>query len=262
MAAVLVGVPVLAGIVLGANQTRAGAFMPWALSIVYWTVIGLTTWWLLALATQAVRLLLRPWALPDWAIWLLGAVAGSFAARPAIYAITDLFRPAMREPMLRAMAPARLDLAFLSYYLTNWSVLIGMWLVACWWLRQGARAPAVQAAASPDTPPLPQAGLLSRVPTALGRDIVALQAEDHYVRVHTRLGSALVLGSLSDAIDDAGRSGLAGQRTHRSWWVASAGVESCVQRGRQVVLVLRNGLEAPVSVTYKQVAAASGLLAA
>ncbi|MEL7446814.1 MAG: LytTR family transcriptional regulator, partial [Pseudomonadota bacterium] len=42
--------------------------------------------------------------------------------------------------------------------------------------------------------------LIDRLPAALGSDILALEMEDHYVRVHTALGSELVLMRLRDAM--------------------------------------------------------------
>jgi len=263
--ALLVGLPLLAGAVLGANQTRAGAYMPWAVSILYWCLISVATWWLFAVSTYAVRALLRPWTVPAPLVWLAGALFGSFLARPAIYAIVDFFRPAMASPSLRSMVPARLDLGFVTYYLTNWSLIIGLWLAACWWLRHAEHAePSAerpQTAAPSAAPAASRRGILLRTPRSIGHDVIALQAEDHYVRVHTRLGNALVLGSLSDAIDDVVASGVSGQRTHRSWWVASSAVVAKEQRGRQLALVLCNGVEAPVSVSYRQLAVAGGLIA-
>ena len=266
---VLVVVPLTAGVILGANQTRAGAFMPWALSIVYWSTISLATWWLFAVATTLVRAVLRPWHAPEPLGWVLGAIAGSFLARPAIYAIADLFRPAMDSPNLRPMVAARLDAQFLSYYLVNWSVLIGLWVLACWWRSRLPAQPLVPEIARSAEPSLGAPGsaptyhgVLRRLPPAIGRDVIALQAEDHYVRVHTRVGKALVLASLSDAIDDVTASGIVGQRTHRSWWVANEAVVGREQRGRQLSLLLLNGVEAPVSLTYRELAASSGLLRA
>lgn len=64
---------------------------------------------------------------------------------------------------------------------------------------------------------LPRA-LLSRLPNRLGDEIVALQAEDHYLRVHTILGSDLILMRLSDAVAAIGPD--LGLQVHRSWWVA------------------------------------------
>jgi hypothetical protein len=84
-----------------------------------------------------------------------------------------------------------------------------------------------------------------RLPPRLGRTILCLQMEDHYVRVHTPRGSALVLMSLSQAI--AGLKALEGAQTHRSWWVARAAIEGVVEDGRNLRLRLTGGLEAPVS---------------
>ena len=52
---------------------------------------------------------------------------------------------------------------------------------------------------------------------------IALQGEDHYVRIHTALGSELVLMRLGDAIQEL--DGLEGERVHRSWWVARRAVD-------------------------------------
>lgn len=87
--------------------------------------------------------------------------------------------------------------------------------------------------------------LAARLPAHLGGEIHALRAEDHYVRVYTALGSALLLMRLSDAISELG--GLGGERVHRSWWVARAAVKSVRREGRKLVLVLPGGVEAPVT---------------
>ncbi|NBB64705.1 DNA-binding response regulator [Pseudomonas sp. ODNR1LW] len=84
-----------------------------------------------------------------------------------------------------------------------------------------------------------------RLPARLGREVLCLQMEDHYVRVHTPQGSHLVLMSLAQAM--AGLAGLEGRQTHRSWWVARAAVVGVVEDGRNLSLKLGNGLTAPVS---------------
>lgn len=92
------------------------------------------------------------------------------------------------------------------------------------------------------------AELLGKLPAGLGRDVLALEAEDHYLRVHTRHGSALVLMRLADAtamIDP--RLGL---RVHRSWWVAKDGVKSIERGAGRTSLLLHDGREVPVSRTY------------
>lgn len=107
------------------------------------------------------------------------------------------------------------------------------------------------ARASMPTPPVasPPPTFRELLPPAL-RDaaIVAIEAQDHYLRVHTDRGAALVLCRLSEAV--AQLAGVEGARTHRSWWVARDAVLG-TRRGRgRGVLQLRDGLSAPVSRTY------------
>lgn len=97
----------------------------------------------------------------------------------------------------------------------------------------------------------PQAGaaLIEKLPVRLrNAEIWALEAEDHYLRVRTDRGEALVLMRLSDAA--AACEGLDGARTHRSWWVARSAVQDWRRGDGRGVLILRDGAEAPVSRTY------------
>ena len=75
--------------------------------------------------------------------------------------------------------------------------------------------------------------------------IRAVQAEDHYLRVHTDAGEALILMRLTDAVAEL--AGIEGARTHRSWWVARAAVTGARRSEGRVVLELACGLEVPVS---------------
>ncbi|TBR25014.1 MAG: LytTR family transcriptional regulator, partial [Reyranella sp.] len=90
---------------------------------------------------------------------------------------------------------------------------------------------------------------LRRVPPALGRDLLALEMEDHYLRIHTTLGSDLVLMRLRDALAELGAE--RGQQVHRSWWVAEGAVASVDRSTGRLILILRNGLRVPVSKTYR-----------
>ncbi|GGB19599.1 LytR family transcriptional regulator [Sphingomonas metalli] len=78
----------------------------------------------------------------------------------------------------------------------------------------------------------------------LGGDVLALQMEDHYVRVHRPAGSELLLMPLGRAI---AAMPVAGLRTHRSWWVASHAVEAVDGNARAMRVRLSNGVIAPVA---------------
>lgn len=88
-------------------------------------------------------------------------------------------------------------------------------------------------------------GFLGQVPATIGRDIVYLMAELHYLRVVTTGGKALVLYNLRDAIDELPAD--AGIQTHRSFWAAFAHIEKVVTRDGRTVLMMRDGSAVPVS---------------
>lgn len=88
-----------------------------------------------------------------------------------------------------------------------------------------------------------------RLPMKLrGATIRAVQAEDHYLRIHTDRGSDLILMRLSDALEEL--EGLEGSQTHRSWWVARDAVREISRGDGRATLTLDGGLIAPVSRRY------------
>jgi uncharacterized membrane protein YfbV (UPF0208 family) len=90
---------------------------------------------------------------------------------------------------------------------------------------------------------------LERLPPRLrGAELHAVQAEDHYLRIHTSRGSDLILLRLADAIAEL--EGLDGAQTHRSWWVAKAAVQDVRRGDGRAVLLLPAGVEAPVSRSF------------
>jgi len=76
-------------------------------------------------------------------------------------------------------------------------------------------------------------------------DVLCLQMEDHYVRIHRPSGSTIELMPMTAAIARYGRPD--GLRVHRSWWVARDAIRQAEQEGRNWRLVLTNGLVVPVA---------------
>ncbi|MFM9862742.1 MAG: LytTR family DNA-binding domain-containing protein [Micropepsaceae bacterium] len=112
-----------------------------------------------------------------------------------------------------------------------------------------ARRTTQAAAPLPAPADIRPAKLSQRLPVKLqDAAILALQGEDHYVRIHTDKGSDLILLRLSDAITEMGQT--PGARTHRSWWVSKAAVANVRRDNGRIALALTNGTEAPVSRGY------------
>ena len=98
---------------------------------------------------------------------------------------------------------------------------------------------------------------LDRLPPRLrGAVIHAVQAEDHYLRVHTDRGSDLILMRLSDAVAEL--QGLDGAQTHRSWWVARDAVRDVRRGDGRATLTLDGGLAVPVSRRHARALRAAG----
>jgi hypothetical protein len=97
----------------------------------------------------------------------------------------------------------------------------------------------------------PQAAFRQRV-SAKRREarLIAVEAEDHYLRVHTDAGDELITARLGDALEELAAA--KGFRTHRSWWVAADAIEDVKWlRGRGEAR-LAGGLTAPISRSNAQ----------
>ena len=89
--------------------------------------------------------------------------------------------------------------------------------------------------------------------------VIALEAEDHYLRVHLSGGqSALILMRLSDAITELPSN--MGAQTHRSWWVAKNAVQKVTKADGRATLKLDGAIEAPVSRTFFKTLSMAGWL--
>jgi len=89
------------------------------------------------------------------------------------------------------------------------------------------------------------AALMNRLSPAFAGPVVALQSEDHYVRVHGAMGSELLLMRLRDAIAEMGS--VPGEQVHRSWWVAASGIVDVDVAGRNWTIHLTGGQSVPIA---------------
>ena len=102
-------------------------------------------------------------------------------------------------------------------------------------------------ATGPDAPT--PVKFLERLPLKLrGAEVWAVEAEDHYLRLHTSKGQDLILMRLADAVSEL--DGIEGTQVHRSWWVARDAIADAKRGDGRAVLTLKDGSEVPVSRTY------------
>jgi hypothetical protein len=96
--------------------------------------------------------------------------------------------------------------------------------------------------------------LLSKLPPGISGEIIALETEDHYLRVHTPRGSALILMRMADAV--AMLDPQLGAQVHRRWWVTQAAVAGVRTDGQRLCLCLANNTLVPVGRTFSAAAKA------
>jgi DNA-binding LytR/AlgR family response regulator len=145
--------------------------------------------------------------------------------------------------LLSVWAPRALS--HVSYLELAAQVLVVNLLVggAIWWLR---RPPAQVVLPTTPSAPTELDLLRAKLPFALRKAaILSLSAEDHYVRVRTDSGQALILMNLADAVAALGQD--AGVRIHRSHWVARDLVGAAAREGGRLVVRLDDGTTLPVS---------------
>lgn len=192
-------------------------------------------------------------SLPGLAQVLLTAAVASLLFTPVALAVDVLFdvEPSRDDEGDPLLLSAALELAQFAVPIgLTWTLINAPSLVRIE-ARDGSppardgEGPLEQAAEAPPA----QAEFWSRLPRRLGRDLVALSAELHYLRVYTTAGDTLILFPFGRAVDALREA--RGMQVHRSHWVALDRVDELVARDGRVFCRMAGGPVLPVSRSYR-----------
>lgn len=241
---IMVGIGLLLA-VLGPFGTFAA---PFALRLAYWLGIAVAGYAMYLPAMVMATRLSRRLQLPEAGLWIAACVAATLPMTIVVWAADATWRP------LRTVSAQQ----WLASYVNV--LILGSAITSVFWfgrMRRGATvAPVAEAAPATESAPVPTdpaeppptisaAPFLDRLPSHLGRDLIALEMEDHYVRAHTAAGSTLILMRMRDAAAEL--APVDGRLIHRSWWVARDHVTGVARDGRNLRMILTGGIEAPVA---------------
>jgi hypothetical protein len=250
--AILVAIAVALGI-FGPFGSYLGMSLP--VRLLHFTITVMTISGVVALLSVLARRYVFGGPLPLW-----GVAAVAVAAAPVGASIVHWHLGLWALQVL----------PFVSWLDLLWqNVFLNLVIGGLVWAAQKRRATAAEAAtpiAALEAAPSPVASpevsggteVHQRLPLPLrqGR-VLALCAEDHYLRVHTDRGQALILMSLSEAVTALGEE--AGIRIHRSHWVARQALMLPRTDMGRTTLKLDGGITLPVSRSGRRLLVEAGL---
>ncbi|MBC7520051.1 MAG: LytTR family transcriptional regulator DNA-binding domain-containing protein [Sandarakinorhabdus sp.] len=264
---------VLIAIASGSSNAGSVEYVTKWPHIAHTVLIAIPLWLSVELLSRVSAKVLAPWQLPPAIPLITGALVSTqlnaFFSMFRNWVLTPYLAPGSHYfptwPWNYGDATYRMEAALtISQVILYWLFMNFMFVRVFGFSRFGsstlfgrnapAESPAGSAVspapANASPPPLANSPLLSRMPSTIGRDIIALFAQEHYTLVHTSGGSTLVLMRFADAMT-AAEMVTAGSRVHRSHWVAHNAVRGIEGEGEKMVLCLGNGLKVPVSRSYR-----------
>jgi hypothetical protein len=249
--------PVLLGLPLGWYRAGAAALLPEPAGLVLWPLQWLLSWWIAEALFRLFRTALAPVTRRMWPSLTLAAIGNALIA--SFYAVPyfNLFA-ALSGAQVELPGPPEgrnildPDYLWVLAQATAPGALVWMGLRALYerlrprpTVRRTGASPAATpgpAAMPPDPPVVARA-------RAEGLDpddpVIAVTAEDHYVRVHGRRRSVLIGYRFGDAIAELELMG--GVQTHRSAWVRIAEIAGVERAGSRRLVRLANGQTLPLS---------------
>jgi len=249
--------PVIAGFMAGWGGLSTFYGAPRPVSAIGGSMLALVCWLCCHVSTLAMQRL-SGGRLPLVPLLALGVLASGVLMIPGYYGVYEVFHQlgyatkgwaAIRdysfEKALDATPGTMLFWVTFNYMLVRFGV-------PRFGFGQAKPVPPPSAASMAALDPL-----FAKIRPEVRGALLAVQAEAHFIRVHTTRGQDLIHHRFGEALKAL--ASLPGERVHRSWWVAADAIDQ--QASSSTQLRLLNGLDVPVGRTYMMDARRAGLLA-
>jgi len=267
-----VAIPVCIAMMFSLVGIRLTNGMPYIDALAYMTLHMFIAWWSVSLGATLIKFIFRSWRPPVLAICLMGLAVALIPAAFAFQAIGQFY--AEMYPVFAAnrtdLAQPAWDLAYLLHFIRYSIPVLPLFLTGVYgyrfatgvdWFGYGARDTEPEAYTVSDTVPAapakpeakvlvsPTVGLIEGTRLPSSAKLIAVKAEQHYIKIWSDQGTDLVRYRFRDLAKNL--RGYKGSQVHRSWWVNLDEVQSCRQVGRKMELVIDANLTVPVSLSYK-----------
>jgi hypothetical protein len=261
--AYFLGVPLTIAVYAGLNNWEMQNIAGFRASIVFYLAHSVLPWCITCLVTTLLMKLLERWKPPWLLLLLLGHTLGCFIVLPYSNWLTALY--AERWPELAMAVHFSPDDVggFGLYWLRAGLIWIGVNYLFDQFLGlplyryavprgYDSAAPGSLASTSAGADEwLGRApGFIERLPARLGpSEVLAIKAEQHYIRVYSPQKEYMVLYRFSDAIRELDES--LGHQVHRSYWVNTGAIDHVHAKAKDFHVRIKSGAEIPVSTPYQ-----------
>jgi hypothetical protein len=274
-----VGIPGCIAVLFSLVGIRLTNGMPYLDALVYMTFHMFIAWWSVSLGATFIKFSFRSWRPPVIAICLLGLLVALIPAAFMFQAIGRLYAdiyPVFAANRADLAIPAW-NLAYLLHFIRYSIPVLPLFLAGVYGYRFvtgvdwfGYAESNIDAAtnAAIDTSNIVEAEasqakvvynatayLIEGTRLPANAKLIAIKAEQHYIKIWSDQGSDLVRYRFRDLAENL--RGYKGSQVHRSWWVNLDEVQSCRQSGRKLELLVGADLIVPVSLSYKNAVLAS-----
>ena len=272
------GVPVIIAIYGAVNNWKVQQDIGFSGTLVFYLAHAFVPWWITCISTYGLMGLLRRWQPSHWVLIFFGALLGCLFTIPYTNWITQLFENKWPGNSHYGLITDAFSTEFFVFFLR---VAI-IWFFINYLFDRFVDLPryryardrnidlqpiATDSGLAPNEQKhteqiITQPAFLARLPEVTQpTDVLSIQAEQHYIRVHTTTKEHLILYRFSDAIHEL--SPELGMQVHRSWWVAKSAIESIQHGAKKFFIQLESGTTIPVSTPYqgmvKELARSSGI---
>ena len=265
-AAFFIGVPLFFALYMASGH-RMQQIIPMGWVIAYCVAYSLLIWWMTCAVSRGFFELLRRWRPHQLVILTLGMVVAAVLSMPMTAFLNDAFigtwsDPEVRSQLTGALAATHPDISFGTNLLRDgviW-ILVNVFFDRFLGLpryrydtRHMGNIPLtsveIEAAGQSDKPETTEGldpGFLKRLdqPVDLGQ-VLAVKAEQHYIKVYTQDRQHMVLYRFSDAMNELPED--LGLQVHRSWWIRTSALTRLRQGGRKMFAELMTGDSIPIS---------------
>lgn len=260
-----VAFPLFAGFISAMQGSGRTSDWPLGFRIAYYIPLALLVMASCGLSCALLSRLFRALKLPLWLLLIVGVLVAGEVIKLYVRSIVPVFDKLLPDTAVGGRVVEFTIAGNLEASIPTIATWVGLNLLAWYIFRidrfgygppSKGRAGSALATAETENPTSAVASTPSRVPNFLRKaniasldQVQAVEAQQHYIKIHTATGTKIILYRFTDAISEVDDGD--GVRVHRSWWVHRNSVVATEEDQNRLILRLSSGLRVPVSRTYQ-----------